>query len=151
MRILFLDQYGDLGGAQRCLLDLLPEVRARGWTPSVAAPPGALLDQARRFGQVETLRLPAMRSARKAIGDWLRLATHTPPVAASIEQIASSHQAAVIHVNGPRLLLPMLLARPPVPCIFHSHHHIEQASARWSLKKARWCFLTPFACCPRTA
>ena len=31
MTIFFLDQFSDLGGAQQCLLDLLPAVETRGW------------------------------------------------------------------------------------------------------------------------
>src|SRR5579859_8167135 len=51
MTILFLDQFSDLGGAQRCLLDLLPAVRDRGWRAHVAAPgDGPLRTHAEKLG-----------------------------------------------------------------------------------------------------
>src|SRR5437764_12972361 len=52
MNILCLDQYADLGGAQRMLLELLPSFTARGWNPYVAVPNerAALLEQARELG-----------------------------------------------------------------------------------------------------
>ncbi|PYT15607.1 MAG: hypothetical protein DMG59_13260, partial [Acidobacteria bacterium] len=51
MKILFLEQFSELGGGQRCLLDLLPAVCDRGWKALVAAPgSGPLFDAARRAG-----------------------------------------------------------------------------------------------------
>jgi glycosyltransferase involved in cell wall biosynthesis len=38
MNVLFLDQFGQLGGAQHCLLDLIPAVLSRGWVAHAAVP-----------------------------------------------------------------------------------------------------------------
>ena len=38
MNILFLDQYSDLGGAQACLLDLMPAIQAQGWSAQAVLP-----------------------------------------------------------------------------------------------------------------
>ena len=51
MNILCLDQFGELGGAQRCLLDLLPAMADRGWSVHLAAPgDGQLAERGRRVG-----------------------------------------------------------------------------------------------------
>ncbi len=38
MKILFLEQFSELGGGQQCLIDLLPAIREQGWKATVAAP-----------------------------------------------------------------------------------------------------------------
>ena len=59
MRIVFLDQFSDLGGAQLCLRDVLEEVSRLGWQAEVMAPgAGPLLDFARERG-FAAQRLPA--------------------------------------------------------------------------------------------
>ena len=44
MKILFLDQYSEMGGAQRVLADFLPTVQRRGWGAHVAVPGGGPAD-----------------------------------------------------------------------------------------------------------
>ncbi len=52
-RLLILDQFNQLGGAQRCLLDLLPAFLAAGYETHLAAPgDGPLADGARSRGAV---------------------------------------------------------------------------------------------------
>jgi len=51
MNILFVDQFTELGGAQQCLLDLMPAVKERGWQAHVAVPgDGPLMDTLRTMG-----------------------------------------------------------------------------------------------------
>src|SRR3954454_10738174 len=52
MNILCIDQYAELGGAQRMLLELLPSFTARGWNPNVAVPDenGNLIEKVRELG-----------------------------------------------------------------------------------------------------
>jgi len=38
VRIVFLDQFSDFGGAQLCLRDVIEEVSSRGWQAEVMAP-----------------------------------------------------------------------------------------------------------------
>jgi len=69
MKILFLEQYAEAGGAQRCLLDLLPGVRAAGWEAHVALPEdGPLVPLLQERGaQVHFLSLGRYPSGRKSL------------------------------------------------------------------------------------
>ena len=49
MRILVLDQYGERGGAQNCLVDAVRGFRSRGWKIHALVPKGPLLDSLRPF------------------------------------------------------------------------------------------------------
>src|SRR5207249_2164311 len=67
MKLLLLDQYSELGGAQQVLLELLPALRARGWSATVAIPgDGPMFDRVRALG-FETARIDCgpYRSGRK--------------------------------------------------------------------------------------
>src|SRR5690242_16154621 len=81
MNILFLDQFSEMGGAQRCLRDLLPAVAARGWTAHVAAPgkgpPGT-----------HSLPLSPYGAGRKSLGDLVRFASDLRAVPDAIESLA---------------------------------------------------------------
>src|SRR5256885_17159324 len=65
MKILFLDQFSDLGGAQRCLLDLLPAVLERGWLAHVAAPGDGCLRP-----RAENLRSEERRVGKEGRSRW---------------------------------------------------------------------------------
>ena len=80
MKILFLDQYSDLGGAQHCLLDLMPALAWAGWEALVAIPgDGPLVERVRKLGvSRRTLPLGSYRSYKKSIWDVVRFAAATP-------------------------------------------------------------------------
>src|SRR5713226_7859843 len=102
MNILFLDQFSDLGGAQRCLLDLLPAVRERGWRAHVAAPgDGCLRSRSVALGaEFHSIRCGPFESGRKSTRDLVRFARELPGLAREIRRIG----AEIVYVNGPRLL-----------------------------------------------
>ena len=58
MNVLFLDQFSELGGAQRCLLDLLPEILERGWSATAALPGAGPLVGLLRDWQVPVQQIP---------------------------------------------------------------------------------------------
>ena len=112
MNILFLDQYTQLGGAQQCLLDLLPAIQQQGWHAEVLAPrDGPLFDQARM------LEMPCRRL---------------------LSFPAAAATADLLYVNGPRLLPLAALVRRPV--VFHAHSVVGPRWARniaaWALRAA---------------
>lgn len=123
MNLLLLDQFSDPGGAQQCLLDLLPALRREGWNALVGLPGDGEL-----FGRVRDLGFPTARiscgpyrSGRKSVADVARFLADTPRLACQIRRLATEFDAAAIYLNGPRLLPAAASCRPGVPVVFHSH------------------------------
>lgn len=145
MRILFLDQYGGLGGAQRCLLDLLPAAGARGWTARVGIPDdGPLAERVRALGvAVDGISTGPYRSTRKTLIDAGRFAWETPRLASRIGALVEAHSIGVLYVNGPRLLPAAAIAARArgLPLIFHCHVRLGQQAAigvaGWALALGR--------------
>jgi glycosyltransferase involved in cell wall biosynthesis len=137
MNILFLDQYSDLGGAQQCLLDLLPAVLRRGWPARVALPGDGLL--VRRLRELEIPIQPIncgpYHAGSKRAGDVVRFIRDTAQLANRLPS------ADLIYINGPRLLPAVALARPRIPVLFHAHSLLDRGYsirlARWSLRTLR--------------
>lgn len=122
MKILFLDQFSELGGGQLCLLDLLPQP---GWEAHVAAPgSGPLVERLRRLGAV-VHRLPAL-------GKGLRYVSELPAVTREIRGLVARIEPDVVYVNGPRV---MPAVTPGRPVIFHAHNR-PNAAARWLVRRA---------------
>ena len=116
MNLLLLDQFSDPGGAQRCLLDLLPAVRAMGWKALVGLPgDGELFARVGELG-IETAHITCGPRENAA-----RFAARTPELARQIDTLAQQIRADAVYVNGPRLLPGVALGRPRVPVVFHSH------------------------------
>ena len=38
MKVLYIDQFSEIGGGQKCMLDLLPAFQSRGWQVHAALP-----------------------------------------------------------------------------------------------------------------
>ena len=133
MNILFLDQYSDLGGAQQCLLDLIPAVQSAGWHVACAAPgSGRLMEKLRdRGAAVFPLPTISLTAGSKPPSDFLRFAFSTPLLALRISRLARETVADLIYVNGPRVLPAAAWAarRKGLPLLFHSHNYLEQRSA----------------------
>jgi glycosyltransferase involved in cell wall biosynthesis len=128
MNILFLDQFGELGGAQRCLLDLLPALRERGWGIHLAAPPGGQLAEcAAEFGATaDPIECGPFSSGKKTLRDVARFVMQGPQLSAEILRLARCYRADLIYVNGPRLLpAAAAAARHGPPLLFHSHSFLS--------------------------
>ena len=151
MKILFLDQFSDLGGAQKCLLDLLPAVHAASWSAEVAVPgSGPLVEQVRALGgTAHSLPDQLYRSHRKSIADGWRFARRTPQLAERIRRLAEDTGARLVYVNGPRLLpAAAVAARGRLPLLFHCHNHIPQRAAAWLAGRSlRWADASVITCC----
>jgi glycosyltransferase involved in cell wall biosynthesis len=152
VKILFVDQFGALGGAQRCLLDLLPAVAERGWAACAAIPLGGGLEEGFRAAgaAVEGIECGPYRSMRKSVGDFLRFAGELPRLAKRIGAIVDARGSELLYVNGPRLLPAAAVAarRRGLPVVFHCHVHLFQraavAAAGWAVRLAR---ARVIACC----
>ena len=151
MNILFLDQFSDLGGAQQCLLDLLPAVRQAGWSAHVAVPGnGVLIDRLKSVdATAHSLPGARYRSGKKSLADGCRFAWHTPVLVRRIRHLSESSNATLVYVNGPRLLPAAALAtRGRLPMLFHCHNHIPQRAAAWLAGRSlRWADGSVITCC----
>jgi glycosyltransferase involved in cell wall biosynthesis len=133
VNVLFLDQYSDLGGAQQCLLDLIPAAQSAGWNVACAAPgSGRLVEKLHALG-VAVHSLPAIPLAAgpKPPLDFARFAFRLPPLARRISWLARDTHAHLLYVNGPRLLpaAAWVARRTGRPLLFHCHNHLSQRSA----------------------
>jgi glycosyltransferase involved in cell wall biosynthesis len=143
MNILCLDQFGELGGAQRCLLDLIPAMADRGWGVHLAAPGnGQLTERAAAMNAtVDPIRCGPYSSGKKTLADMARFAAEAPRLSGEIRELVRRYDADLIYVNGPRLLPAVALAARKGPrVLFHSHSLLD-GPARWlagrSLESAR--------------
>jgi glycosyltransferase involved in cell wall biosynthesis len=136
MNILCLDQFGELGGAQRCLLDLLPGMLCRGWSVHAAVPEGQLAQRAAALGAtVDPIRCGPYSSGKKTLTDMARFAAEAPRLAREIRGLVSRYAIDLIYVNGPRLLPAVALsatnaARHGPPVMFHSHSLLDGLARR---------------------
>ncbi len=138
--LLFLDQFNQLGGAQRCLLDLLPAFVESGYATHLAVPgDGPLSESARKCGAV-VHRIPSgdYTSGRKSWTDAGRYSIDLPRQAMRIEQVASTAGVDLIYVNGPRLLPASAMGAHQRQVIFHAHSVVTQQAAarlvRWAIR-----------------
>jgi glycosyltransferase involved in cell wall biosynthesis len=108
MRLLILDQFSDLGGAQQCLLDLLPGIAERGWSALVGMPGhGPMFERVRSAG---------FEAVRIGWAPW------------RVRDLAGG--ADLVYVNGPRLLPLAALAGFRRPVVFHSHSYLAGAKRK---------------------
>jgi len=132
MNILCLDQFGELGGAQRCLLDVIPAMSDRGWSVHVAAPHGPIAEQAAAFGaSVDTIGCGPYSSGRKTLADMVRFAAEASSLAREIRGLVGRYNADLIYVNGPRLLPAVALAARKGPGVFFHSHSRLRGPSRW--------------------
>jgi glycosyltransferase involved in cell wall biosynthesis len=132
MKLLALDQFSHPGGAQQCLLDVLPAIRQRGWKALVALPGEGRLFQLVRALGFETARVDCgpYSQGRKSLRDVARFLAETPRLARRIRRLAGDLQADLVYVNGPRLLPAAALAGLRCPVVFHSHSYLPPGLVR---------------------
>ncbi len=121
MNILFVDQFSAPGGAQLCLMDLLPEILARGWNATLLVPgEGELVTWCRRAG-IPVHALPPSRYANgaKSTFDLMRFAFDIPRTRSIIRDMVARHKIDLLYVNGPRVL--PAAAGVGCPVIFQAH------------------------------
>jgi glycosyltransferase involved in cell wall biosynthesis len=129
MRLVILDQYSDLGGAQQALLELLPELRSRGWKALLGLPgDGEVCRRTCELGfEVEPIVCGPYRAGRKSLADAGRFLWQTPALMRQIRGMAARWRADLIYLNGPRLLPA---APPGFPIAFHAHSFIGAGAVR---------------------
>lgn len=133
IKILCVDQYANIGGAQRSLMDLLPAFSQRGWQPSVAAPDGgAFADAVRRSGyRIHDFNCGTYTGTKKPPTEMVRYASRAFRLTRLIDRLIHRDEFSLLYVNGPRVLPPAAwVARlRGLPLVFHCHNRLLQASA----------------------
>jgi glycosyltransferase involved in cell wall biosynthesis len=130
--VLFLDQFSELGGAQLCLLDLLPALR--GWEAHVAAPgDGPLAAECRARGATfDAIHCGPYSRGRKSAADVFRFAVDLPRLCSEIRRLTERYNARLLYVNGPRLLPAASWAvNGHMPILFHCHSYLRPRYALW--------------------
>lgn len=137
-RILFLDQFSEIGGAQRCLLELLPSAADGGFDAHLAVPgDGALARRLTARGiTVHDLPLGNYGLGRKSIGETMRYLLERRPLSATIQGLLAREKIEAVYVNGPRLMPVLSKARSCLPVIFHTHNRVSALNGRALVARA---------------
>jgi glycosyltransferase involved in cell wall biosynthesis len=138
MRILFADQFSEMGGAQTGLKELLDEVVRRGWQAAVMLPgSGPLHDECAKRGIPSSpLPLAYYANGNKTPTDILRYGFDSLRAGVAIRRAARRLNADLIYINGPRALPAAVVGADDTPIVFHAHSYPEREYAR---RIARWC------------
>jgi glycosyltransferase involved in cell wall biosynthesis len=138
VKLLVLDQFSELGGAQCMLLDLLGAIRERGWPAAIGLPAGGPLCDRARALRFEVFPIPCggYTSGRKSALDVWRFGTEAPRLAIRIRELAAGFEPDLVYINGPRLLPAAALARLQCPMLFHAHIGVSQRAARLLAREA---------------
>ncbi len=142
MKILFLDQFNELGGAQQTLLDTVVGVQRNGWSAHVLLPGrGPLVDK------LESLAVPVgeiscgpYQAGNKTAADFVRFVLDFERQVRAIRAAAAQNDFDLIYVNGPRLMPAAALGSLGTPVVFHAHSHVHGMAARvlrWGIRNAR--------------
>jgi glycosyltransferase involved in cell wall biosynthesis len=136
MRVLLVDQFAELGGAQRGLLEAAEGFAERGWDVVAALPEGPLVDHLRPFcADIAVIPCGPFESVSKGVSDVGRFAAQFRRQARVIARMTSD----VVYVNGPRVLAGAAWGRGTRPIVFHSHSVVTQRSAaRFAGRILRW-------------
>ena len=141
-RLLCFDQFGEFGGGQAILGDVVAGAIADGVEVHVALPSGPFADELdRRGAQVHALALPPLHWHRKTVTDAARFVSSVPTLVAATERIMDLVRPDLVHVNGGRVLLPVAVALGKRPLTFHAHTAYadgpSRRSMRWALRRSR--------------
>ncbi len=129
--VLFLDQYGSMGGGQRVLLELAQAARDAGWRVRALLPSGPCAQALTRMGaRVRATPECRLREGRKGPLDALALLWHTLRVFGA--HLAALRRADLLYANGGRMyplcFMASLLLRKPAA--YHVHLNPGNAHIR---------------------
>lgn len=108
--IVFLEQYGSLGGGQQVLLELVRAAMHTGFQATVLIPEGPCVDRLRALG-AQAIVVPECRlsQGKKGIADIFRFAWYG--CRTFLSHISLLRHADLVYVNGNRLLSVAMLAQ----------------------------------------
>lgn len=123
--IVFLEQYGSLGGGQQVLLELVRAALQTGFRATVLIPEGPCVDRLRALGaQVVVVPECRLSQGKKGIADIFRFAWYGSRT--FLRHISLLRHADLIYVNGNRLspvaMLAQLMLRRKAAYHIHLNH-----------------------------
>jgi hypothetical protein len=154
MNVLMVDQFGETGGAQKCLLDLISGWPERGVVVVAAPADGTLLRSVRDYGlATAAIACGPYTPGKKGVSDALRFCSDVLRQRVALRRVIRREGIDVVYVNGPRVLAGAALsAQGHCPVVFHAHNYLERRSdlamVRWALQR---CTSTVIACCEHVA
>ncbi len=131
--ILCIDQFSNLGGGQRSLLELLPALSEHASQLSVAIPgTGPFTTIVRNLGY-RTHNFPSGSYSvkKKTLWQHLKYALEVPGLLKFFSDLVRANDIHLIYVNGSRLVPPAAWVawRTGTPLVFHCHNRLLQGSA----------------------
>src|SRR5215472_12426428 len=126
MKVLFLDQFSDFGGAQLCLRDVLTETLRRGWRAELMAPGDGGLIEFAVAKSIRVHRIPIGQAA-KIDSSSAGVSRYATDLARTIRSVRAA-AADLVYVNGPRVLPAAIASHKPV--LFHAHSVPSKSYAR---------------------
>ena len=117
MRVLFVDQFAQPGGAQLCLKDVMAEASQRGWTTLLMRPGDGLPGS-----------IGSYTNGRKSWRDCCAFPVDVARAATAIRRTAREYRIDVVYANGPRVL--PAAATAGLPLVFHAHSLLAAGYAR---------------------
>lgn len=122
--IVFLEQYGSLGGGQQVLLELVRAALRTGFRATVLIPEGPCADRLRALGaQVVVVPECRLSQGKKSIADTFRFAWYG--CRTFLRHISLLRHADLIYVNGNRLSPVAMLAQLMLGCKAAYHIHLN--------------------------
>jgi len=142
VKILFLDQFSEFGGAQQTLLDTVEAVQRNGWQAHVLLPRcGPLLEKLQSLGvPVGEISCGPYHAGNKTTADSVRFVLDLPRQIRAIHTAAAQNYFDLIYVNGPRLMPAAALASRGTRVVYHAHSHVYGMAARllrWGIRRTQ--------------
>lgn len=127
-KMLFLDQYGGLGGGQQILLEAVYSARDAGWEPVVALPEGECARQLQSQGiSVAYIKEMNVADGKKSLVDVCMFLIYNLKVFVTLWRFFRG--CSCVYVNGSRLLLAAMLAGFFLGKKYVMHIHLNHESA----------------------
>lgn len=120
--VLFLDQYGNMGGGQQVLLSLVAAAAAEGWRTQALLPAGPCAEELHRRGAtVHNAAQCRLSEGRKGLRDVVELVWHA--VRTLCAHWVLLRRADMLYANGGHMYLPCFMASVllRIPAVYHLH------------------------------
>lgn len=141
-KVLFVDQYSELGGGQRILLDIVHHFSARDVCCAVALPEKGVVAATLRDSGIPVFpfEVPKLSAGHKSASDVLSFLSSARSMQHALERIALDFDAQLVFCNGPRAMLPSVLAcssldLPLIGSVHLIFHGLERLLLSWCFKR----------------